>query len=151
MEAMAHAAVPTADGQTVSPTGVDATQPPATPLAEPQLLTSSQAQIDPATVLPLLAQMQQAALVAVPPPQIAAASAGGDFGPSPAAADAATGAVPSDSGEAAPRGGPVPPSAAASVPAAPETGGDQPAPRFQTAEATAPPSRPRAGHNSSAR
>jgi flagellar hook-length control protein FliK len=138
MEAMAHAAVPTADGQTVPPTGVDATQPPATPLAEPQLLTSSQAQIDPATVLPLLAQMQQAALVAVPPPQIAAASAGGDFGPSPAAVDAATGAGPSDSGEAAPRGGPVPPRAAASVPAAPETGGDQPAPRFQTAESTAP-------------
>ena len=135
---MAHAAVPTADGQTVSPTGVDATQPPATPLAEPQLLTSSQAQIDPATVLPLLAQMQQAALVAVPPPQIAAASAGGDFGLSPAAADAATGAVPSGSGEAASRGGAVPPSAAASVPAAPETGGDQPAPRFQTAESTAP-------------
>jgi hypothetical protein len=37
MEAMAHAAVPTADGQTVSPTGVDATQPPATPLAEPPM------------------------------------------------------------------------------------------------------------------
>ncbi len=138
LEAMAHTAIPSVDGQPVSPAGVDAMPPSATSVAEPPMLTSPQAQIDPAAVLPLLAQLQ-VALVALPPSQVAAASAGDKFGASAApAADAASGGSPANSGEAVPPGGLIPQGAAAPVPAAAETGGAQTAPRFQTAEGTEP-------------
>jgi hypothetical protein len=84
MEALAQVSAPPVEGQPVSPPGADGLSLTAMPLAETQTPASPQAQIDPAAVLPLIAQLQ-AALVA-PPPQTAFAFNAGDLGPGSASA-----------------------------------------------------------------